>query len=44
MNLEEITLQDCLEMLQMKGQVTEISNGKIVGFFLETRTKSDESY
>ena len=35
MNLENITIQDCLYMREKKGQVTIINDGKVVGFVSE---------
>ena len=32
MNLEAVTLQDCLDLYKMKGRRTIISDGKIIGF------------
>lgn len=35
MNVNAITISDCLEMINMKGQCTSIHNGKVVGFIDE---------
>ena len=35
MNTDAITISDCLEMFNMKGQYTSISNGKVIGFIDE---------
>ncbi len=35
MNVNAITINDCLEMIDMKGQYTSIHNGKVVGFIDE---------
>lgn len=35
MNLEVITIQDCIDMYDKKGQSTIINDGKIVGFYPE---------
>ena len=35
MNVNAITINDCLEMIDMKGQCTSIHNGKVVGFIDE---------
>ena len=35
MNVNAITINDCLEMINMKGQCTSIHNGKVVGFIDE---------
>lgn len=32
MNLETVTLQDCIENYNFKGQRTIIRNGKLIGF------------
>lgn len=32
MNLENVTIQDCLDMYNMKGNITIINDGKVVGF------------
>lgn len=32
MNLETISLQDCLENYKFKGQSTLINDGKVIGF------------
>lgn len=32
MNLEEVTIQDCLDMYNMKNNITIINDGKVVGF------------
>lgn len=32
MNNETITIQDCLDMLSMKGEITVIENGQVTGF------------
>lgn len=31
-NYETITVQDCIEMLEMKNQTTVINDGNVVGF------------
>ena len=35
MNVNAITISDCLEMINMKGQCTSIHNGKVIGFIDE---------
>ncbi len=35
MNVNVITINDCLEMIDMKGQCTSIHNGKVIGFIDE---------
>ena len=35
MNLEAVTLQDCMDLYRMKGYCTEISGGKVYGFRAE---------
>ena len=35
MNVNTITISDCLEMINMKGQCTSIHNGKVIGFIDE---------
>lgn len=35
MNLDVITIQDCLDMYEKKGQVAIINDGKVVGFISE---------
>ncbi len=32
MNLEAITLQDCIDMYEKKGQTVVTSNGEVIGF------------
>lgn len=32
-NMEVITVQDCIDMYEKKEMITLISDGKIVGFF-----------
>lgn len=32
MNYEAITIDDCLDMYQKKGQVTVIENGQVIGY------------
>lgn len=32
MNTESITIEDCLDMYEKKGQATIINDGKIIGF------------
>lgn len=32
MNLEVITIQDCLHMYEKKGQAVIINDGKVIGF------------
>lgn len=32
MNLDEVTIQDCIDMYHMKGQIAIIENGKVIGF------------
>lgn len=32
MNMENITLEDCLENYERKGKTTIINDGKVVGF------------
>ena len=31
-NYETITVQDCIEMLEMKNQTTVINDGNVIGF------------
>ncbi len=35
MNVNAITINDCLEMINMKGQCTSIHHGKVIGFIDE---------
>lgn len=35
MNLEAITIQDCLDMYEKKNQVAIINDGKVIGFITE---------
>ncbi|MCI9645310.1 MAG: hypothetical protein HFH40_00595 [Lachnospiraceae bacterium] len=35
MNLEAVTLQDCMDLYRMKGCCTEIKGGKVYGFRAE---------
>lgn len=35
MNLESVTVEDCIQMYEMKRQRTVISDGKVVGFCCE---------
>ena len=32
MNLENITIEDALELYEMKGQYVQLENGQVVGF------------
>lgn len=32
MNLEVITIQDCIDMFELKDQSTIINDGKVIGF------------
>lgn len=32
MNREKITIQDCIEMREMKGQTVILNDGKVMGF------------
>jgi hypothetical protein len=32
MNREKITIQDCIEMQEMKGQTVILNDGKVMGF------------
>lgn len=36
MNKEIVTIQDCIEMKEMKGEAVKLNDGKVVGFELET--------
>ncbi len=36
MNKEKVTVQDCVEMQEMKNQSVILNDGKVVGFELET--------
>lgn len=40
MNLEVITIQDCLDMYEKKGQSIIINDGKVVGFISEKDNKN----
>lgn len=40
MNLQTITISDCLDMYYMKGQVTIINDGKVIGFQEEIPTQT----
>lgn len=35
MNMENITLQDCIDMMQKKGQAAVINDGQVVTFVTE---------
>lgn len=35
MNLEEITIEDCIDMYEKKGQAVIINDGKVIGFVEE---------
>lgn len=35
MNLEEITIEDCIDMYEKKGKAVIINDGKVVGFIEE---------
>lgn len=39
MSLENITIQDCLDNYEMKGKVTIIENGQVVGFVKENEVE-----
>lgn len=36
MNIEKITLEDCLDLYEKKGIVTILKDGKVIGFQKET--------
>ena len=44
MNMSKITLEDCIEMYQMKGMCAVISDGQVVEFVGEEESVSDKSY
>ena len=37
MELENVTIQDCIDMYVMKGKVTIINDGKVEGFVSENK-------
>lgn len=37
MNLQIVTIQDCIDMYQFKGQSTIINDGEVVGFEQEKK-------
>ena len=37
MNMETITLQDCIENYEMKGQASVINDGQVLGFEQEKK-------
>lgn len=39
MSMESITIQDCLDMFEKKGNVTIIENGTVVGFKKEDQAE-----
>lgn len=43
MNLETVTLQDCIDMYQTKGRYTIINDGKVTGFKEEIPATDSES-
>lgn len=36
MNYETVTIQDCVEMYELKGQAVIISGGEVIGFVKES--------
>lgn len=36
MELDNVTIQDCLDMYNMKGMITIINDGKVLGFEKES--------
>ena len=41
MELENVTIQDCIDMYVMKGKVAIINNGKVEGFVSEKISPAD---
>ena len=41
-NEREITIQDCIDMFEMKNMYTVIDGGKIVGFVSTTELKGEK--
>lgn len=40
MNLEKVTVEDCVELFYRKGKVAIINDGQLIGFQEETSTQS----
>lgn len=41
MNLEKVTIQDCIDMYEMKGQTTVINDGKVINFVEKENIPAD---
>lgn len=44
MNLEAVTIQDCIDMYEKKGLCAIINSGKVVGFEKEEQEKNGIEY
>lgn len=43
MNLEKVTIEDCVELFYRKGKVAIVDDGQLIGFQEETFVKSANS-
>ena len=39
MNLEAVTIQDCLDLYEFMDKITKIENGQVIGFEKESKDK-----
>lgn len=42
MNVNNVTLQDCLDMMEKKGEYAVINDGSLAGFVKEKDTETDQ--
>lgn len=43
MNIDKITVQDCIDMMQFKGRRSIINDGEVIGFEYEKSTADNQS-
>lgn len=43
-NLEAVTLQDCIDMYELKGESVLLDNGRVSGFMVDRSTKAHRPY
>lgn len=44
MNLEAVTIQDCLDLYELMDKVTNIENGQVIGFEKESKDEEPNTF
>lgn len=44
MNLEAVTIQDCLDLYEFMDKITKIENGQVIGFEKESKDEEPNTF